>query len=303
MPARFSQVGLIARPNPTPEVLDSVRAVAQCLNTIGVDCIVDTDTGAALIGNGSVGVAEQAALEELALRCDLLIVVGGDGSLLGVARALAHAAIPVLGVNRGGLGFLADIAPEQIDVQVPEVIHGAYVLEEHFLLEASVLRDGVERLRSPALNDVVVHPSRVARMLEFSLWVNDDFVYTQRSDGLIVASPTGSTAYSLSAGGPIMHPKLDAIVIVPMSPHTLTSRPLVIGGDSQLRIRLGQGGLHSAQVVCDSQVTKEFTLGDEVRIGKYEHPLRLLYPQTHSFYESCRRKLDWASRLGGPGPD
>ena len=298
MSAKFSNVGLLARPNPSAAVLDSVRTVADCLRGIGVQCVIDTRTGAALHEIGQ-NIAPVGSLDEIAGQCDLLIVVGGDGSLLGVGRALAHAGIPVLGVNRGGLGFLADIAPEQIEAEVPEVIHGDYVLEDHFLLQAQILRDGVERMNSPALNDVVVHPARVARMLEFSLWVDDDFVYTQRSDGLIVASPTGSTAYALSAGGPIMHPTIDAIVIVPMFPHTLTSRPLVVAGNSELRLRLGAGGLQSAQVVCDSQVTEEFTAADEVRISKYAHPLRLLYPKSHSFYESCRSKLDWASRLGG----
>ena len=159
--------------------------------------------------------------------------------------------------------------------------------------------DGEQLVRSPALNDVVVHPSSVARMLEFSLYVDDEFVYDQRSDGLIIASPTGSTAYALSAGGPIMHPSLDAIVIVPMFPHTLTSRPIVVGGNSKLRITLGDSGYPTAKMVCDSQIRQEFVVGDEVHIAKYEHPLRMLYPIEHSFYESCRSKLDWASRLGG----
>ncbi|MGI9326516.1 MAG: NAD(+) kinase, partial [Pseudomonadales bacterium] len=149
------------------------------------------------------------------------------------------------------------------------------------------------------LNDVVVHPGSMARMMEFSLWVNDEYVYNQRSDGLIIASPTGSTAYALSAGGPIMHPSLNALVIVPMFPHTLTSRPLVLGGDSELRIVIGEHGHPSAQASCDSQVHQPFAVGDELHVAKYPHALKLLYPLDHSFYESCRSKLDWASRLGG----
>jgi NAD+ kinase len=232
-------------------------------------------------------------------RCDLIVVVGGDGSLLGVARDLARAGVPMLGINRGGLGFLADIPPEQIESRLPSVLEGSFSTEDHFLLDARVLWDGEEAGASPALNDVVVHLGALSRMMEFSLWVDGQFVYEQRSDGLIVASPTGSTAYSLSAGGPIMHPSLDAIVIVPMFPHTLTSRPLVVRGQSEIRIVMGESGTADAQVSCDSQVDFPLCAGAEVRIRKYQTPLRLIYPIDHSFYESCRSKLDWGTRLGG----
>ena len=253
----------------------------------------------ASVGKALAGGLEVAPRSALGKRCDLIIVVGGDGSLLGVARDLAHTRTPVLGINRGGLGFLADIAPEGIDEQLGLVLAGEYRLEDHFLLTASVLRDGRELMRSPALNDVVVHPGSMARMMEFSLAVNGDFVYDQRSDGLIAASPTGSTAYALSAGGPIMHPSLDAIVIVPMYPHTLTSRPLVVRGDSTIAVTIGP--VDQAQVSCDSQVSFDLQGGDRVCVEKYQVPLRLVYTYGHSFYESCRSKLDWATRLGGKG--
>ena len=145
----------------------------------------------------------------------------------GSRGELAHSSVPVLGVNRGGLGFLAGVSPDQLENQISDVFEGRYETEEHFLLQARVLREEQEFANSTALNDVVVHPGSMAHMMEFALWVDDKYVYDQRSEGVIVASPTGSTAYSLSAGGPIMHPNLDAIVIVPMFPHTLTSRPLV----------------------------------------------------------------------------
>lgn len=295
MTTEFHCVGLIARPQPDAAVLDSVRVVAEHLQKHGLQVVFDDPTGVALQVEPKLCVSR----EQLAQACDLLVVVGGDGSLLGVGRDLSHTQIPVLGVNRGGLGFLADIAPDQIEAQLTQVLAGQYLIEEHFLLDAWVMRNGEQLVRSPALNDVVVHPSSVARMLEFSLYVDDEFVYDQRSDGLIIASPTGSTAYALSAGGPIMHPSLDAIVIVPMFPHTLTSRPIVVGGGSKLRITLGDAGYPTAKMVCDSQIRQEFVVGDEVHIAKYEHSLRMLYPIEHSFYESCRSKLDWASRLGG----
>lgn len=294
MPSVFSTIGLISRRN-SPEILDSVVAVHECLRRQGAQVVVEDVTATTLPGfEGGV-----ATREELGRRCDLIVVVGGDGSLLGVARDLAHFAVPVLGVNRGGLGFLADIPPDQIDSRLPAVLAGNYTSEDHFLLDARVVHQGSETGRSPALNDVVVHLGAMARMMEFSLWVDGQFVYDQRSDGLIVASPTGSTAYSLSAGGPIMHPSLDAIVIVPMFPHTLTSRPLVVRGQAEIRIIMSEPGSADGKVSCDSQVDFPLQAGAEVIIRKYQTPLRLVYPVDHSFYESCRSKLDWASRLGG----
>jgi NAD+ kinase len=294
MASVFSTIGLISRRD-SPEVVDSVLAVNDCLLRYGCTVVVEDSTARTLPGFKG----EVASRPELGDRCDLIVVVGGDGSLLGVARDLARAGIPVLGINRGGLGFLADIPPEQIDARLPAVLEGSFSTEDHFLLDARVLQNGEVTGRSPALNDVVVHLGALSRMMEFSLWVDDQFVYEQRSDGLIVASPTGSTAYSLSAGGPIMHPSLDAIVIVPMFPHTLTSRPLVVRGQSEICIVMGDAGTADAQMSCDSQVDFPLSAGAEVRIRKYQTPLRLIYPMDHNFYESCRSKLDWGTRLGG----
>ncbi|MFU8816107.1 MAG: NAD(+) kinase [Pseudomonadales bacterium] len=294
MASVFATIGLISRRD-SPEILDSVLAVNECLRRHGCDVIVEDATAQTLPGfEGPV-----SSRLQLGERCDLIVVVGGDGSLLGVARDLAHFNVPVLGINRGGLGFLADIPPDQIDARLPAVLEGSFSTEEHFLLEAGVFQDGRETGRSAALNDVVVHLGAISRMMEFSLWVDGQFVYEQRSDGLIVASPTGSTAYSLSAGGPIMHPSLDAIVIVPMFPHTLTSRPLMVRGQSEICIVMGDAGTADAQMSCDSQVDFPLSAGAEVRIRKYATPLRLIYPMDHNFYESCRSKLDWGTRLGG----
>ena len=287
----FTTVGLIGRPG--AQVADSLQAVIDCLAGRGLEIVVEERT-AVMLGGSAQTTADRPSMGRC---CGLIVVVGGDGSLLGVGRDLAHTGVPVLGINRGGLGFLADIAPEQIHRQLGEVLDGEYRVEEHFLLEAEIWRGDERREASPALNDVVVHPGSMARMMEFSLQVDGEFVYDQRSDGLIVASPTGSTAYALSAGGPIMHPSLDAIVIVPMFPHTLTSRPLVVRGTAEIAVTLGT--VDSARANCDSQVDFDLQSGDTVRIRKYATPLRLLYTYGHSFYESCRSKLDWASRLGG----
>lgn len=299
MPSSFATVGLIGRRD-TPSVMDSCLLVADCLRNAGRRVIVE-DATARMLDQADGSLADDTATAprlELGRLCDLIVVVGGDGSLLGVGRDLAHCGVPVVGVNRGGLGFLADISPDQIDAKISEVLAGEYSAEDHFLLDAAVFRSGVELARSHALNDAVVHLSGPARMMEFELWVNGEFVYDQRSDGLIIASPTGSTAYALSAGGPIMHPSLDAIVIVPMFPHTLTSRPLVVPGVSEIRVVIGESD-HDAQLSCDSQVNFDLSNGDEVRVTKLGTPLKLLYPLGHSFFDSCRSKLDWASRLGG----
>jgi NAD+ kinase len=289
----FKSVGLLARRG-NRSIVESVASLEQFLRGRGVTIVLEASTAAMLPGTPH-RVAERKALGEL---CDLLIVVGGDGSLLGVARDLAASQVPVIGVNRGGLGFLADISPDQIELKIGAVLDGEFVVDHRFLLETSVFRDGQNRGGSTALNDVVVHAGTMSRMMELALYIDDKFVYDQRSDGLIVASPTGSTAYALSAGGPIMHPNLDAIVIVPMFPHTLTSRPLVVPGASAIKVVIGPVTSANPQVSCDSQVDIALMAGDEIRINKHAHSMKLLYPREHSFYEACRSKLDWATRLG-----
>jgi NAD+ kinase len=290
----FGTVGLIARKG-NRSIVESVVTLELFLSGRNVSIVVETST-AAMLPRCAHRVEDRKALGEL---CDLLIVVGGDGSLLGVARDLAASQVPVIGINRGGLGFLADIAPNQIEAKIGAVLDGEYFVDSRFMLDASVFRRGKRIGGSCALNDVVVHAGTMSRMMEFALHIDDKFVYDQRSDGLIVATPTGSTAYALSAGGPIMHPSLDAIVVVPMFPHTLTSRPLVVPSASAITIVIGPSTSMNPQVSCDSQVDIGVETGDEIRIHKYAHALQLLYPREHSFYEACRSKLDWATRLGG----
>ena len=284
----FRRVAVVGRTG-SPHVVDSLNIVLATLRTYGVEVVLEARTASLLSEPGGV---QRVNIGD---GVDLVLVVGGDGSILGVARDVAHTGVPVLGVNRGGLGFLADIAPEQIDDKVRGVLGGEYTVEERFLLSASVCRSAEEVEVGIALNDIVVHAGSMSRMMDFRLYIDGEFVYEQRSDGLIVSTPTGSTAYALSAGGPIMHPRLDAVVIVPMFPHTLTSRPLVVCADVEIGVRIG--GAATPKVSCDSQVDRSLEAGDEVRIAKHPHPLRLAFPIGHNFYESCRSKLDWATRL------
>ena len=228
---------------------------------------------------------------------DLVVVLGGDGSILRAARWMGYEQVPVLGVNRGRLGFLTDIMPHEIETRLTDVLAGRYTEESRFLIECEVQRKGVVLSTGSALNDVVLHPGTAARMLEFELFINDQFVNSQQSDGLIVATPTGSTAYSLSAGGPIMHPSLNALVLVPMYPHSLSSRPLVINADSTIRVLVGKQRSIVPHVSCDGATGFPAHPGDELIVRKKQGTLRLIHPLDHNYYETCRSKLGWGNRL------
>lgn len=287
----FKVVGIVGRVD-KPTISDSLDAVCQILNEAKCKVLVDEQTSTMF------QCPEGVIVPRLELsQCDLVVVVGGDGSILGVARSLAHTNIPVLGVNRGGLGFLAGISPERIDPTLRHVLVGRYQTEVHFLVEIDVYRDGRSVHHSLALNDVVVNAGSITRMMDFNLYIDDDFVYSQRSDGLIISTPTGSTAYALSAGGPIMHPALGALVIVPMFPHTLTARPLVVKDESTITILVDSQEDYPI-VSADSQVTYILHPQDRVQVKKHVNGLLIAYPAGHNFYEACRRKLDWGSRLG-----
>lgn len=218
--------------------------------------------------------------------------------MLAAARAVAGSNAKVLGINRGRLGFLTDISPEDIEQKVGEVLSGQYVTEERFLLSSKLIRDDEVIDEGIALNDVVIHPGKFIRMIEFELFIDDEFVYRQRSDGLIISTPTGSTAYALSGGGPIMHPKLDAIVLVPMNPHTLSSRPIAIAGSSTVRVVISDSNPLKPHVSCDGQTHVVSRAGDIVEVAKAKTSIKLLHLNDHSFYDTCRTKLGWANQTG-----
>ncbi len=258
-----------------------------------LEVVVEASLASCLEGD-DFRVAER---HEMASTVDLVIVVGGDGSMLSAAREMVHYEVPLLGVNRGRLGFLTDILPEEVQSRVSRVLAGEYVVSDRFLLDVFLQRQGKVVAQGLALNDVVFHPGESVRMLEFELYIDRQFVYSQRSDGLIVSTPTGSTAYALSAGGPILHPRLDAMVLVPMNPHTLTSRPIAISGDSTVEIVVGERHDLNPQVTCDGQEDFITEAGDTIRISRESKTLRLIHPVDHNFYSICRSKLGWGSRL------
>ncbi len=291
MVQNFQRVGLVGRSRQEglQTVVDELIAL---LRERGITVMLEDRLGA---------IASQdcplLSRDEIGERADLVIVIGGDGSLLSAARTLARYNTPVLGINRGRLGFLTDISPDELARQVPPVLDGHYAEEDRFLLDVVVEREGSSIAHADALNDVVVNSGTSAQMIEFELSIDGEFVYRQRADGLIVSTPTGSTAYALSGGGPIMHPSLDAIVLVPMFPHALSSRPIVVKGSSEIRLDiLARNRIHPP-VTCDGQVNMTARPGDAVVICKKPERLTLLHPVGHSFYASCRDKLHWSNAL------
>lgn len=293
----FSTIGLIGHLH-NERAVYSLKRLIRFLRQRNKQFILEAETAALLNDQALVDAAQSiTSMDELGQACDLAIVVGGDGSLLRGARALAKYGVPLLGVNRGRLGFLTDILPDDIEQKVDDVLSGKFMSEKRFLLDMSVKRQGAIVDKADALNDVVLHPGQFIHMLEFEIYVDGIFVTSQRSDGVIVATPTGSTAYSLSGGGPILHPRLDAIVIVPMNPHTLSSRPIVVAGESEISIIVGEHNRAQPMVTCDGQSHAEVQTGDQIHIIKKQQKLELLHPLDYNFYERCRSKLGWGGHL------
>lgn len=293
----FSTIGLIGHLS-NERAVYSIKRLIRFLQQRNKAFVLEAETAALITDATMVAAAQQVMdMEALGQVCDLVIVVGGDGSLLRGARALAKYQVPLLGVNRGRLGFLTDITPEDIENKVEEVLCGQFKSEKRFLLDMQVKREGQVIDTSDALNDVVLHPGKFIHMLQFEIYVDGVFVTSQRSDGVIVATPTGSTAYSLSGGGPILHPTLDAIVVVPMNPHTLSSRPIVVAGDSEISIRVGEHNRAEPMVTCDGHSHSDVQTGDEICIRKKSQLLELVHPLDYNFYQRCRSKLGWGGHL------
>jgi len=235
--------------------------------------------------------------EQLAKDADLAIVVGGDGTFLSAVRTLADYGTPVMGINLGRLGFLVDISPDEMFDHLDNILSGEYVEDSRFLLHAQVIRDDKVICEADAFNDVVVHIRDVARMIEFETYINSQFVNFQRADGLVVSTPTGSTAYALSSGGPLLHANLEAMVLVPICPHTLTNRPLVVNSDSHIEIVIAESKQTTSQVTFDGQTAFDVKPGDKISIKKKTGLIHLIHPATHDYYEILRAKLRWATHV------
>jgi NAD+ kinase len=289
MASKFKSVGLIGKFG-DPKVSEAILRVHSVLQNHEIKVLLDQAT-AEQHTNLEI---ETASRNKIGQTCDLAIVVGGDGTLLDAARSLSDHGVPIVGVNLGRLGFLADVSPKEVETKLEEILKGEYTEEERFLLHASVERDGKIIAEGDALNDVVIHKWEVARMIEFETKINQQYVHTHRSDGLIVSTPTGSTAYALSGGGPILHPGLDAVTIVPICPHTLSNRPVVVTSDSVIEITITEGGRNDGQLTCDGQLHHRLEMGDTVKVMAKPKKLRLLHPSGYDYYQILRAKLHWA---------
>ena len=224
---------------------------------------------------------------------ELLIAIGGDGTMLNCSRRYGSKGVPILGINLGKVGFLTDIAPNEMTSRLLEVIKGDYIQDKRFFLEASI--EG-KKEKYLALNEVVIHSGAIAQLIEFDLFIDDKFVYRQKADGLIVNSPTGSTAYSLSGGGPIVHPRVSAITLLPMFPQSLSTSPLLVEASSIIKINLIDKKLQS-QLSFDSHDSLSFKGFKEIVISRADEVLNLVHPKDHDFFEGCRNKLGWSSGL------
>ena len=237
------------------------------------------------------------SITEIGKQADLAIIVGGDGYMIGAARVLSCFDIGVIGVNRGNLGFLTDLSPDDIFPPLQQILAGKFRCEQRFIIDAEVYRHGKLKSTNSAVNEAVLHAGKVASMIEFEVHIDNSFMFSQRSDGLIISTPTGSTAYSMSAGGPILTPNLNALSLVPMFPHSLTSRPIVVDGDSEIKLILANENQESLQVSCDGHVILAVMPGDEVIIKKSPHPIRLVHPLDHNYFNVLRNKLGWGNKL------
>jgi len=284
--AMYNTIALVVRPN-TSGIEEPVRTVIDFLKSGGFSVVMETDTATHL---GFTDIPSMSA-QGIGERADAVLVMGGDGTMLGIARQLAPYDVPLIGINQGRLGFMTDISQEAMLPVLGQILGGTHKAERRTLLEGRVMRDGKVIHFGEAVNDVVVSRGAGAGMAELSVHVDGQFMYNQRSDGLIVASPTGSTAYALSAGGPLLHPTLGGIAMVPIAPHALSNRPIVLPDSSEIVIEIKRG----RDITCnfDMQTFASLVNGDQIHIRLSPHTITFLHPEGWSYYNTLREKLHW----------
>ena len=282
----FSKVGLISKSNDL-SVSETLNNVYNLLQEKGLEVLLDTST------RGLLGGPITVDIETIAKECDLAVVIGGDGTLLHAAREMVNADVPLIGVNRGRLGFLVDVSPEDGLHELSDIIDGDYQQEERLMLNCWLTRHGEIIHQALAFNDMVMRTKNVLQIIEFEISINGSFVLSQRADGVIVASPSGSTAYSLSSGGPIVNPNLPAVVVQPICPHTLSSRPLVVNADSEISVLVTEKKTVHAQMVCDGQVYNDLQNEDIIEVRQHDKAIRILHPSNYDYHAILREKLRW----------
>jgi NAD+ kinase len=286
MANRFKHAALVGKHNAVG-MASVLEEIAQFLMRLGLEVSLERETAqnTGLTNHGAFTAAE------LGERCDLAVVVGGDGTMLGIARQLARFGVPLVGINQGRLGFITDVPMEEYVNTLTPMVAGDYVEERRSMLEGGVWRDGACIFEALAMNDVVVSRGATASMVELKIDINQEAVANIRADGLIVASPTGSTAYALSAGGPLLHPGIAGWVMVPIAPHDLSNRPIVLPDAGEVRIEIVAG--RDASVNFDMQSLASLLHGDAITVRRSAHQVRFLHPLGWSYYATLRRKLRW----------
>jgi NAD+ kinase len=283
---QFQTIALFGRHH-EPLVAESMRTLAAHLAQCGRTVVVDQSA------SQDIPQAKPLPTDDIATGADLIITIGGDGTLLHAARLAVQSNTPIVGVNRGRLGFLADISPEEMCERIDDVLAGRFIGESRSMLQATLYANHEPDKTAIALNDVVLQKWETGRMLDFETWIDDQFVNTRGGDGLIIATATGSTAYALSCGGPILHPGLDALVVAPICPHTLSDRPIVVHGNAKIELRLVKQPRATGQVTCDGTVLGDLNQNDRLVIGPAPNKITLLHPPGHDYYRILRSKLHW----------
>lgn len=285
----FKRIGLITNSG-VKAIQTTLTEVVEYLSSRELEIVLD-QCCADLLDDHNLQVFEAS---ELGKHCDLVIAIGGDGTMLMASHILCEFNVPLLGINLGHVGFLADIPADDIATNMDEILSGNYVEDVRFLLWGEVYRDGECIHEGYAFNDIVIQKWNVARLLELETYINDAFVHTHRSDGMIVSSPTGSTAYALAGGGPVVHPSLDALILVPICPHSVTNRPIVVDGNSHIEIVVTTKEVDQARLTFDGEIKFELASNDRVRIKKKNKEIRLIHPPGHDQFHILREKLHWS---------
>ncbi len=284
----FKRIGIIAK-TADDDVRAAVTATLAVLARRKLNVTIDENC-AQVAGDSNAEVMPEPGV---AHGRDLVIAIGGDGTLLRAAKLAFPGEASVLGVNLGRLGFLTDLNPEQVPDSLDGVLDGHYTIEERCVLRAEIVRDGNVLHSSDGLNDIVIQKWNTARLIAFDTSVDGRFVLSQRSDGMIISTPTGSTAYSLSGGGPIMHPQLRAVVLVPICPHALTNRPIVLEDTARIEIEIGDEYAADVRVTCDGEPMPVLEPGDRIRVGRHDETVHLIHPADHDHFANLRAKLHW----------
>ncbi len=285
----FHRIGLIASKRLGNGVRDTLIQTTELLRKRSVEIVFCKDC-AEILGEPDVEVQE---IPDFGKNLDLVIAIGGDGTILNAARIIQNNPVPLLGINRGTLGFLADVPADRVEEELSKILDGEFVEDKRFMLHGEVYRGNDLLVSSNAFNDIVVQKWNIARLVQFDTFIDGEFLLTQRSDGMIVSSPTGSTAYALSGGGPILNPSIDAMLLVPICPHTLSVRPVVIHCDSKIEIILGKRKIDQAGLTFDGDILAELEPEDRIIIQKSKQAVKLIHPINHNHFSILRAKLGW----------